>query len=437
MRIFTVVWFGQTISLTGSELTFFALGVWVYQNTGSATQFGLIYLFTILPGTLLSPLAGALVDRWSRRWVMIISDTGAALTTLTIALLFITDTLEIWHIYLLSAISSAFSAFQWPAYLASMTLLVPKQYLGRANGMIQFSDAMAQLVAPVLGGVLLVTIQLGGVILLDLATFFIAMVTLLLVRFPEIKTTVVKKTNNLVSLLHEITYSWHYLKERPGLLGLLFFFTICYFFEGVVAVLVTPLILSFSTATVLGTILSIGGLGMLMGSLLMTTWGGPKRLIYAVFGFQLLGSLSILMAGLHTIIPLLALSAFLYYFTVPFTQGCSRAIWQRKTAPDVQGRVFSIVHMMTWIATPLAYLIAGPLADYVFEPLMATNGYLASSIGQIIGTGPGRGIGLLFIIMAIFSLLATIIAYQYPRLRLVDQELPDVVDDITTTPQSP
>jgi hypothetical protein len=171
-----------------------------------------------------------------------------------------------------------------------------------------------------------------------------------------------------------------------------------------------------------------------MGSLVMITWGGPQRLIYGVFGFLLLDGVYIIIAGLHTTVPVLAVSIFLFSFGLPIISGCSQAIWQRKIAPDVHGRVFAIMDMVTGSALPLAFLIAGPLADYVFEPLMTPNGYLAGNIGQIIGTGHGRGIGLLFIVMGILTILVTVVAYLFPRLRRVEEDLPDVVGDIPDNP---
>ncbi|MGB0386326.1 MAG: MFS transporter [Ardenticatenaceae bacterium] len=423
MRVFLFIWFGQLISLIGSGLTGFALGVWVYQRTGSVTDFALISLSTILPVILISPVAGVLVDRWNRRWVMILSDSGAALSTLAIALLLSTNQLEIWHIYLATVVSSTFNGFQWPAYTAATTQLVPKQHLGRASGMTQLAEGVAQLISPVLGGVLLVTIELQGVILLDLMTFLFALATLLLVRFPRV-TAVVRKAKK-ESWLHEAAYGFRYITDRPGLLGLLIFFAASNFLVGVVQVLATPLVLSFTSVDVLGTILSIGGIGMLLGSLLMSTWGGPQRLILGVLGFQLLGGLCIFLAGLRPSALLFAAAAFLFFFGIPIGNGCSQVIWQRKVAPDVQGRVFAVRRMIALSCLPLAFLVAGPLTDQVFEPLMLPDGPLANSIGQFIGVGPGRGIGLLFIILGVFTMLATVLAYQYSPLRLVEDELSD------------
>ncbi len=426
MRVFLLVWFGQLVSLIGSGLTSFALGVWVYQRTGSVTQFSLILLFAMLPGILISPVAGALVDRINRRVSMIVSDSGAGITTAACALLLATDSLEIWHIYLVVSLSSVFKAFQLPAYTASTSMLVPKEHLPRASGMVQSAEACAQLISPLLAGVLLGIVQLHGVILIDFVTFLFALTTLLLVRFPDAYKAAVTEDEKSV-LWREATYGWTYIVVRPGLLVLMIVFAINNFVLGLIEVLFTPLVLTFTSVTVLGTIQSIGGGGMLLGSVVMSVWGGPRPLIRGVFGFAFLSQLCILAFGLRTNAALFALANFLFFFSLPFVNGYCDAILLRKVAPDVQGRVFATINMICLSCIPLAYVVAGPLADRVFEPLMATNGLLAGSIGQIIGMGPGRGIGLLFIVMEVVVMVVTVAAYRYPRLRLVEDELPDVV----------
>ncbi|MDZ8087072.1 MAG: MFS transporter [Nostoc sp. DedQUE12b] len=428
MRIFTLIWFGQLVSLIGSGLTRFALGVWVYRNTGSVTQFALISLFAILPSILLSPLVGVLVDRWNRRTCIILSDAGAGVSTLAIVLLLLVGRLEVWHIYLVVAVSSIFSAFQWPAYAAATTMLVPKQHLGRANGMVQFAEATSRLLSPMLAGALVVTIQIQGVILIDCVTFLFSVVTLLLVRFPEPKTTAENEVRKSWQL-REFTYGWTYITARPGLLGLLIFFAAINFLIGVVSVLVTPLVLAFATANVLGTVLSIGGSGMLVGGLVMSVWGGPKNRILGVFGFTLSGALSIILAGLKPSVPVFFAAAFIYYFGVSMINGCDQAIWQSKVAPAVQGRVFAVRSMLALASLPLAYLIAGPLADGVFEPLLAPTGLLAGSIGKLIGVGRGYGIALLFIVVGILTIIAIAFGYLYQPLRRLNHQLPDAIAD--------
>ncbi|MBR8835862.1 MAG: MFS transporter [Stigonema ocellatum SAG 48.90 = DSM 106950] len=424
MPVFIVICFGQFVSLIGSGLTRFALGIWVYQSSGKVTQFALISLFGMLPGILISPLAGALVDRWDRRSCMLVADAGAGLSTLLIALLLFAEKLQVWHIYFAVAVSSTFSAFQWPAYSATTTLLVPKQHLGRASGIVQMAEAVSRLISPILAGALVVTIRLQGVIFIDCVTFLFAIATLMLVKFPRPKITVEDNVGK-GSLLHEVTYGWRYITARPGLFGLLTFFAVSNFFIGVVTVLVTPLVLSFASAAVLGIVLSIGGSGMLVGGLVMSAWGGPKNRIDGVFGFTLLGGLCMVLAGLMPSVPVFFVVTFIYFFGVPIINGCDQAIWQSKVAPAVQGRVFALRRMLAWASLPLAYLIAGPLADEVFEPLLAVGGSLAGSIGQIIGVGRGHGIALLFIVMGMLNMLVATGGYLYQPLRLLEKQLPD------------
>lgn len=392
------------------------------------TQFALISLFTSLPGIVFSPIAGALVDRWDRQRAMIISDTGAGLCTLSIALLLLANRLEVWQIYVAMGISSTFSAFQWPAYSAATTLLVSKENLGRASGMVQIAEAIAQIASPVSGGALMGVIGVQGVILLDFATFLFAVFTLLIIRVPKPEMTAEGKAGQ-GALLREAAYGWKYIHARRGLLGLLLFFAATNFATGIVQVLFTPLVLSFTTAAMLGLLLSIGGLGFLAGSLTMSVWGGPKHRIYGILGANLLMGIVLFAAGFPPRAWILGAAAFLFFFSLPITNGCSQAIWQSKTAPDVQGRVFAVRRMIAWASLPLAYLVAGPLADQVFEPLLAEGGPLASSAGQIIGVGVGRGIGLLYIILGFMILMATLMAYLYPRLCQAENELPDFLTD--------
>jgi DHA3 family macrolide efflux protein-like MFS transporter len=191
--------------------------------------------------------------------------------------------------------------------------------------------------------------------------------------------------------------------------------------------LIVPMILGFTTADVLGVIITIAGGGMLLGSLAMSAWGGPQRRIDGVLRFELLSGLCFLLIGLRPSAWLVAMGAFVAHLTIAIVYGSNQAIWQSKVPPDVQGRVFATQQMIARSAAPLAYLVAGPLADKLFEPLLALDGPLAASIGPIIGVGPGRGIGLLFIVMGILKVVATLGGYLYPRLRLVEDEPPDAI----------
>jgi MFS family permease len=424
MRIFAIVWSGQLVSLVGSGLSSFVLGLWVFQRTQSATQFALILFSGALPRILLSPLAGALVDRWDRRSVMLLSDVGAGFGMLAIALLYFAHHLAIWQVFLATGLTGACGAFQLPAYLAATTLLVPERQLGRANGLLQVGIAAQDVLAPLLAPVLVAALQLGGVLIVDAVTFFVAVATLLVVRFPTPApmggSRPLKWTLRRASL-----YGWSYVRRRPGLLGLLLFLVMTSFLNGMIGALIYPLLLSFATPNALGIVVSIAGGGMLLSSLMMSAWRGPERRISGVLGSELVFGLGILLIGLRPSVLLVGLGAVVAHLALPVGNVTNQAIWQAKVAPEVQGRVFALRQMVARAATLLAYLLAGPLADRVFDPLLTIHGPLAGSIGHLVGTGPGRGMGLIFALLGALTLLTALGGYLSPRLRLVERELPD------------
>ena len=424
MAVFTLVWFGQVVSLVGSGLTAFALGVWVFQTTGSPTLYSMITVCSRLPGVAVSPIAGALIDRWDRRRVMIFSDIVAGLSILGVTLLFLVGRMQIWHIGVALTINSALSAFQWTAYSAATTMLVGKKHYGRAAGMVQTGEALGSIASPFIGSALLLSINLHGIFIVNFATFLFSVLTLLLVRVPSPARSGVGK-----SLLREAADGWRYVASRPGLMALLIFFAVGNFFSGFILVLTTPMVLAFASASVLGMALSIGGSGMLVGGLVMSAWGGPRRRIHGVIGFQFLSGLCFMLAGMRASAVFITIAAFFFFFSLTFINGSSQALWQSKIPPDIQGRVFAVRRMVAWSSVPPAYLMAGPLAEYVFEPLMAAGGPLAETIGWVIGVGPGRGIGLLFIIMGILTVLIACAGYFYPRLWLLEDETPDAIPD--------
>ncbi len=428
MRTFVIIWIGQVISIIGPRLTYFGLGVWIFEQTGNAMPFVLAILFGSLPQVFLLPVAGSLADRWNRRWLMILADTGSALATLAIVLLLSFDSLQVWHIYVLSAVGSALGTFQRPAYQASITMLVPKKHLTRANGMVQTADALGGILAPLLAGFLFVTVGLRGIVLIDFVTYFFAVSALLLVRIPQprVEPSSEEQKSTVVS---DMRFAWHYLRERPGLLGLLFYYAAVNFFLSTVFVLSGPLVLSQHDARVFGLVQMALGIGGLVGGLVASTWGGPqKHLVRAAIGGIALYMLGIIVAGLriHPAFPALGLAFNVFIVTI--VQSISNAIWQLKVAPEVQGRVFSLRYMLATIITPLAYLAAGPLADQVFEPLMREGGALASTaLGSLLGIGAGRGIGLIYVLSGVLVILISALAYLNPHIRRLEEKVPDAV----------
>ena len=429
MRIFLLVWIGQVISLFGSKLTEFALGFWIleqtYQETGTITQFALTILFIYLPKVIVSPVAGVLIDRWNRRYAMILSDLVAGVITLTIMFIVLSGSLEIWHIYLAIIITSSFNAFQLPAYTAAIAQLVPRENLSQANGMVQASSAIAKITAPFVAGLLLQVVHLKGILLIDFITFLVALITLSCVKFPYLKRRRRRKQQIFSQLLTETGSSWHYVAARAGLRQLLGFIAISYFTTGMLEVVLWPLLYEPNSTEELGMVLSIGGCGMLLGSITISLWKGFKNRVKTILGFVAFQGLIVFLAGTRISLLVLAAGIFGYLFSLPIIISSNQAIWQSKIPPRLQGRIFALQQTIERSLSICAYLLAGPLVDRVFNPLMAENGLLADSIGKFIGVGFGQGIALLLILLGMVNLIAVAIACREPRLRNLETELPD------------
>lgn len=431
MKAFLIICFGQVVSLLGSGLTNFALGVWVYQRTGSVTKFALIAFFASLPGIVLSPIAGALVDRWDRRRTMILSDGLAAITSAVLLVLLWDESrnlLAIWHIYALMVVASFANALQVPALDAATTLLVSKNQYGRASGLAQMGVAITQIASPFLGALMLQSVKMRGILTVDLATFGFSTLTLLVVTFPQPERT--SETGEHRSLWQDSAVGWTYLRQRPGLMALLILFAATNFNTGMLQALLPPLVLSFASSTALGSVLSLAGIGMLIGTLVMGIWGGPERRVLGIFAGLVVQGLILFVGGWKPSVPLVGTAAFIYLLVSPMISACSQAIWQTKVPPALQGRVFAVRRMVAYSSLPAAYFLAGPLADRVFEPLLSPGGALAGSVGAVVGVGKGRGIGFLFVVLGALVMAALAFIFTYPPLRNVEEELPEAVPDV-------
>lgn len=427
-KMFLLIWVGQFISVIGTSLTSFALGFWVLTETGSVTQFSMIILSIVLPTVIISPFAGVIIDRFSRKKLMMMSNCVAALSTGIILVLVLTNTLEIWHIYVTSALASAFNTFLMPSYQSVISLLVPKQQLGRANGMIQVGESASIIIAPTVAGFLLHLYGLHAVIVIDLLAFTIAITTLIFAKIPELE---IKQTTklNIKQFFNEAKEGLNYIMSRTAFKWLLILSAILNLLLGFVNVLVQPLIIALSSEQILGIVLSISGFGMLLGGIIISIWGGPKKRINGMFLGCGIAGILITLAGTTTSIVFITACFCLFLFFMPMVNSCSQAIWQSKVEASIQGRVFSIRRMLGVSLYPLAIIMAGPLVDKVFNPLMAENGVLSNSIGQLIGVGDGRGIGLMFTIIGLLFVTITTAIYLHPKVRNMEIDIPDAIED--------
>lgn len=427
LRSFFIIWIGQLVSLVGSQLTGFALGVWVYDQTHSVMLLAITQVAFQAPQIIFSPLAGVLADRWDRRTAMIVSDFGAGLAVLATALLYINNRLEPWMVIPINFWMSTFAALMWPAYTASITLLIPKEQYGRANGFVQLGEAVTQIAGPALAGIFYVTIKLGNMALIDFASYLFAVALMIIfVRIPR-----PQQTDDGVhakgSMWKEMRFGWDYIIERKGLFSLLLFFLLMNFLAGIMGPLFTPLILDNWKADVLGYLSTVMGVGMLAGTLVMSAWGGGKRKVYTLLGAGVIGSIFLTAIGFRISIPLIAVCGFGFMFFMPLMNASSQAIWQAKVAPDVQGRVFAIRRMIAWSSGLVAPLLAAPLADYVFKPGMTEGGALASLLGPIVGVGANHGVSVLISVLSLFSVGVCALAFFNRDIRNVEIDLPDHV----------
>lgn len=425
---FSIIWFGQLVSLTGSGMTVFALTLWAWQVTGSATALALMSFFFMGPTVLMSPIAGALVDRWSRKFVMILTDAASGLATLSVLLLYLSAHLQIWHLYAVAAVVGAFQAFQWPAYSATISVMVDKKHYGRANGMMSLAESASAIAAPLLAGMLIGSIGIAGVMTIDLITFLCAIATLASVHIPQPAKVTVALSPQKSSLVQESLYGFRYILQRPSLLGLQLTLMATNLLAAFAYGVMSPMILARTgnDAQVLGTVLSVSGVGGVIGGFVMSLWGGPKRRVHGLLGGLALESLlGVTLLGLGRALPIWAGAAFCSAFLIPIINGSNQAIWQSKVAPDVQGRVFAVRRLIAQVTSPVGVLIAGPLADFVFEPAMRTESVLRDLFEGLVGGGPGAGMGLMFVLAGLLGVIVGLGGYLFRVVRDAESILPD------------
>jgi MFS transporter, DHA3 family, macrolide efflux protein len=424
VRTFLLLLLGLCVSQAGSQITAFGLGIWLYQRTGSVSLYSLVVGLSLAPLIVVGPLAGVLVDRWDRRNVLLLAQAGGGASSLLLVALYSLGALKISALLALVTLAASFNALEPPAVAAATTVLVPAAQRSRINGLAQLGTGLVRIVALAAGGFLLRAVGLRGILAVDVASFLVAIGLLAAARVPRPKISDAGRAAR-GPILHEVTYGFRHAFQRPGLLLLLLFAGAVNVNLGIVQVVFTPLVLSFSSVEVLGIINSLGGLGVLAGSGLMILWSGPRRRVDGALGFALLQGLLLLLAAARPSVLLAGAVAFGVLLSFPPMGVCAQTIWQRKVPADVQGRVFAAREATASAALAASCLLAGPLVDHLFEPSMAVGGALAPSLGPILGVGPGRGVALLLVVLGGLTLAGATIGYLHPRIRKLEDELPD------------
>lgn len=427
-RTFFLLWGGQTLSLLGTRLSGFILGIWVFEETGSVARFTLIAAIGLAGGLLISPFVGTLADRFDRRLAMALGDGIAGVRSLVLLLLWLAGNLEVWHVYVAVVVRSVAEAIQTPAAQAAVTMLVPRRHLGRASGLQQLGDSGSRVLAPALAGGMMTVFGLGVVLVVDLVSFAVALAVLVLIHIPRPKNA----PRGRPRLLADAAFGWHYLRRRPPLLRLLVYFAVLNIFMGLGFILITPLVLAFTDAAQVGAIRSVAAVGGVLGAALMTAWGGPRRRMTGILGATILLGLGLAVAGARPSLFMIGGGVFLFALAMPVVTACSQAIWQSKVEPGVQGRVFAMRRLISQGTGPIAFFLAGILADRFFEPLLEPGGTLAGSVGRWLGVGEGRGMGLMILLMGAGLFALGLLAFFRSSLHGLEDEVPDAEGGVET-----
>ncbi len=413
----------QTFSLIGSRMTSIGVGIWVFTETGKTAPLLLTSFFNELPGMLAGSLAGVLVDRWDRRWVMILSDAGQAVGSLLLMLSFLSGHFEVWHLYAVAFLQGIFATFQSPAERAATTMLVPEDGRERANAIKETSFPLAGIIAPVLTGLFYTGIGIAGIILVDLTTFLIAVVFLLFIRIPH----PAPSEAGLASLGGFWREAWGALQfvtvRRALFIYMLFTAFINFMLNGPLDLILPYLILLTHSEKIAGSIIGVTSLGAFAGAALISVWGGTRPRMKTILGGLIVtGAMFILFGVLRTPVPI-GVVLFLLFVNLPLMQTLYISILQVKSPPDMQARIFALNDQLGFIGSTASFALTGYLVDHVINPSVGTKAW--AWIQPLVGMGAGAGIGLVEVATGIIILIATLIVFSSAHIRELENRLPD------------
>jgi MFS family permease len=426
VRTFIILWLGQIVSSVGSGMTYFALTLWVWEQTQSATAIALILVFYQLPQVAMSLVSGMLVDRVPRKLLLMFSDTGAACCTLSVGILYTTNSLQLWNLYLIAAIIGCFGNLQALTYSTTIPLLVPQQHHTRAVSMGAMVGYGAGIFAPALAGTLYPQVGLLGITVIDMGTFAIAVLTLFIVTIPRTETSGGREQGKTgETSWQKMTFGFRYIAAQPSLLAMVIVLSGFAFLNQMGETLYQPLILARTgnNAQILGMVVAAGGVGGMVGAIGLSLWSGFRDRVRGLL-FGIVGTgLSKALLGISQLPIVWAASQFGASLHSPLIFSSYMAIWYAKVSPDIQGRVFAADYLIGIVIESTAGLTAGFLADRVFEPAMQTS--MFSQFQPIVGTGAGSGIALLYVLTAIGIVIIGAVSFLIQPLRAAEHLMSD------------
>lgn len=397
MKKFLMIWSGELISSIGSGMTAFALSVYVYQTTGSATYVSLITLLAYLPTVLLSPLGGVLADRYDRRLLMIIGDLFSGLGLAYVLWNIQAGSDSMLPICIGVTFNAVFVALLEPSFRATITELLTEEEYARASGMVQIAGNAKFMISPALAGIILAVADIRLILLIDIGTFLITVTTVAIVRKSVGKAVKTERQ----SIGREMRLGFAEINKSKGIRILIILMSFVCFFVGILQTLTSPMVLAVSNAETVGIMESLCAVGMLLGSVFIGILGIKKNFSTVLCVAGILSGIFIALTGVNKSIFVTGAGIFLFFLALPFMNTSADVLIRKNIPNELQGRVWGIISLLSQTGTVLAYALSGVLADFVFEPLLSDNGVLSDSIGALIGTGTGRGIGFMLILSGI------------------------------------
>ena len=404
MRSYLLLWFTQMISGLGSAMTAYALVIWSYTQAGSALRTALLMVCSYAPYVICSIFAGALSDRWDKKKTMLVCDALAAISTLIVLMLLKNDALRIWHLYIVNAVSGLMNTVQQPASEVATSALLKREYYQKVGGLRYLSNSLNSILTPIIATAVMSLWGIDVVIAIDLVSFAVAFIVLLL--FIPVPKTESKQAQE--SVLQSSAEGVRWLKANPGIFHLMLFLAGINLVASMFNATLPAMILSKASETALGTVNSVTGIAMLVGSLLASFLPAPKSRVKAIWCCLMVSMCTEnFFLAFGRSVWVWSFGAVLGWIVIPWMNANLEAVNRLNIPIEIQGRVFAARNSFQFFTIPVGYFLGGALVDQVFEPIMSkqTDGLLV----RLFGTGKGSGAAFLFAVLWLMGIAVCLI----------------------------
>jgi DHA3 family macrolide efflux protein-like MFS transporter len=419
---FAILMIGSLLSGIGTQMTQFALIAWVYEKTGSALSAGILATASYGSVIVASIFAGAFVDKFNRKKMIILTDIIASLATVLLLTIHSLDVMSSFVLILYGIVRGVVGSVQFPAYMSIITLMVPAGQRSRANGMYQTASSLSTTLSPALAGMLLGFIGIEQIFLIDIFTFLFIICTIIFIKIPESQKTT---EQNERTILSDTIDGFRYLFARMSLLGFVLVLTFYNIAFGAYEGLYRPMLLAFSdnSVKIAGWALMGYGIGNVVSGVFMTIWKGPKnRVPLTLLAWAISGLFGFVVGGWGRSLPVWIISGFLQGVFNNIAVVLTVGIWQSKVEPAFQGRVFGIMKLVAQVTIPVAVFVMTFISDKVAIPGFKEGGILSNLFGEYVGNGPGAGMSFVLIVSGLlFGVISPLIMFVFPSLRNADK----------------